>query len=147
VVAVTLAASLNLAAASPAAGQRQVKKPRLDHSGGTCVGMASFYHRKFSGRKMADGTRLDPESDSAASRSLPLGTVARVTNLKDGSSALVTIRDRGPYAKGRIIDLSPRTAKQLGIVKAGAARVEVTPLQVPQPEGSVASVYKPLNQL
>jgi rare lipoprotein A len=112
-------------------------KARLDHSGLKRVGEASYYGPTFSGRKMADGTPMRPESDNAASRTLPLGTTARVTNLRDGRSALVTIRDRGPYAKGRIIDLSPRTAKQLGMLHSGVARVEVEPIKVPQPNGEV----------
>lgn len=115
-------------------------KPRLDHSGRKRVGIASYYARKFSGRKMADGTPMRPESDNAASRTLPLGTRARVTNPGNGKTALVTIRDRGPYVHGRIIDLSPRTARQLGILEAGVARVEVEPLTVPQPNGTVLSV-------
>lgn len=113
---------------------------RLDRSGRKRVGMASYYGRNFSGRRMADGTLMRPQSDSAASRTLPLGTTAKVMNLRDGKTVVVTIRDRGPYAKGRIIDLSPAAARQLGIIKVGVARVEVTPLTVPQPDGAVKSV-------
>jgi rare lipoprotein A len=81
---------------------------------------------------------MDPEGDKAASRTLPLGTVARVTNLATGQSALVTIKDRGPYVKGRIVDLSPATARQLGISRrAGLAKVVVAPLLVPLPGGRV----------
>ena len=115
-----------------------LRKVRLDHSGDKRVGMASCYGRRFSGRKMADGTPMKPESDNAASRTLPLGTTAQVTNLSDGKTAMVTIRDRGPYAKGRIIDLSPRTARQLGI--AGVVRVEVTPINVAQPNARLKSL-------
>src|ERR1700756_5604215 len=87
------------AQAGPASAQpapRQAK-PRLDLSGRARVGKASFYSSKFNGRKMADGTRMDPRSDSAASKTLPLGTTAKVTNLETGESAVVTIRDRGPH--------------------------------------------------
>jgi rare lipoprotein A len=92
-------------------------------------GVASFYANRFAGRTMADGTPMDPHGDNAASRTLPLGTRARVTNLQTGQSALVTIRDRGPYVKGRIVDLSPATARLVGITpKAGLAKVEVTPV-------------------
>ena len=94
------------------------------------VGVASFYAQRFAGRKMADGTRMDPHGDNAASRTLPLGTRARVTNLQTGQSALVTIRDRGPYVKGRIVDLSPATARLLGITpREGLAKVEVAPIE------------------
>lgn len=110
-------------------------KPGLDRSGSKQVGKASFYADKFSGRKMADGSRMDPRDDNAASKTLPLGTTARVTNLDTGRSAVVTIQDRGPYVKGRIVDLSPATAREIGISReAGVAQVEVTPLSIPQPD-------------
>jgi rare lipoprotein A len=120
--------------APPAAKQ----KPPLDHSGRARVGKASFYARQFFGRKMADGTPMNPHDDNAASRTLPLGTTAVVTNLETGLSAVVTIQDRGPYVDGRIVDLSPATARQIGITpRAGLARVEVAPIAVPQPDGSM----------
>jgi len=113
-------------------------KPAADLSGRTRAGIASFYDKMFFGRKMADGKPMDPESDNAASRTLPLGTRARVTNLKTGESALVTIQDRGPYVKGRIIDLAPGTARRIGITPTmGLAKVEVTPIYVPLPDGRV----------
>ena len=72
---------------------------------------------------------MDPHGDNAASRTLPLGTRARVTNLQTGQSALVTIRDRGPYVRGRIVDLSPATARLVGITPGeGLAKVEVAPI-------------------
>ncbi|HKW83554.1 MAG TPA: septal ring lytic transglycosylase RlpA family protein [Burkholderiaceae bacterium] len=106
--------------------------PGIDRSGHRRVGVASFYADRFAGRKMADGTRMDPHGDNAASRTLPLGTRARVTNLLTGQSALVTIRDRGPYIRGRIVDLSPATARLVGIApRDGLAKVEVTPVELP----------------
>jgi rare lipoprotein A len=109
-----------------------VANPKLDRSGRKRIGMASVYHRMFNGRKMADGTRMDPHDDNAASKTLPLGTEAKVTNLKTGQSATVTIQDRGPYVKGRIVDLSPATADKLGITpKEGVTQVEVAPITVP----------------
>lgn len=77
---------------------------------------------------MADGTPMRPESNNAASRTLPLGSKALVTNLRNGRTAVVTIRDRGPFIKGRIIDVSPSTALSLGMVAAGVVRVAVVPL-------------------
>jgi rare lipoprotein A len=104
----------------------------LDRSGRKRVGTASVYARRFSGRKMADGQRMDPHDDNAASKTLPLGTEAKVTNLETGKSAKVTIQDRGPYVKGRIVDLSPATAEKIGITpKEGVAKVEVAPLALP----------------
>ncbi|WP_280154461.1 septal ring lytic transglycosylase RlpA family protein [Piscinibacter sp. XHJ-5] len=117
------------------------QKPQIDHSGRPRVGKASFYARYFFGRRMADGTPMDPHGDNAASRTLPLGTKARVTNLETGRSAIVTIQDRGPYVKGRIVDLSPATAQRIGLTQRdGLAPVEVAPIAVPQPDGSVKSV-------
>ena len=85
---------------------------------------------------MADGNRMDPRDDNAASKTLPLGTTARVTNLETGRSAVVTIQDRGPYVTGRIVDLSPATAREIGLSRDdGVAPVEVTPLSIPQPDG------------
>ena len=115
-----------------------VANPPLDRSGNKRLGKASFYARKFSGRKMADGTIMQPQSNNAASKTLPLGTTAKVTNLETGQSAVVTIRDRGPYIQGRIVDLSPSTAKQIGIDhKNGIAKVEVAPIIVPLGDGRV----------
>jgi rare lipoprotein A len=114
------------------------EKPKLDLSGRKRVGKASFYAKKFAGRKMADGTRMDPGRDNAASKTLPLGTRAKVTNLETGKSAVVTIKDRGPYAKDRIVDLSSSTAQKVGITRDdGVAKVEVVPIAVPQPDGGV----------
>ena len=131
------------ARSAPAASAHMAARPRppLDLSGRPRIGKASFYAGHFTGRTMADGTRMDPQDDNAASRTLPLGTRARVTHLKTGQSAIVTIQDRGPYAKGRIIDLSPATARKIGIRrKAGVALVRVTPLSVPMPDGQVKQI-------
>jgi rare lipoprotein A len=103
------------------------------------VGQASYYGPEFNGRKTASGTRFDPNSDTAAHRTLPLGTVAEVKNLETGRTARVTIRDRGPYVGGRVVDLSPRTAEHLGMKRQGVAPVEVRPVAVPPgKEGQVA---------
>ena len=124
------------ASAAPAAKHvRQAARPprpAVDRSGHRRVGKASVYAGKFSGRRMADGTPMDPRGDSAASKTLPLGTVAKVTNLQTGQSAVVTVRDRGPHVAGRIVDLSPASAQQVGLGhRQGVARVAVTPLSVP----------------
>lgn len=104
------------------------------------VGKASIYARKFAGRKMANGRPMDPRDDNAASRTLPLGTKALVKNLETGKSAVVTIEDRGPYVAGRVVDLSPATAEQIGLTrKEGLAPVEVIPLEVPGDRGVAGS--------
>lgn len=109
----------------------------IDHSGKTKKGKASHYSRKSSGETMANGKPMNPASNAAASKTLPLGTTAKVTNLENGKSAVVKIEDRGPYVKGRIVDLTPKTARQLGMGEAGVAPVEVAPIEVPQLDGSV----------
>jgi rare lipoprotein A len=112
--------------------KQHAAKPALDRSGKKRVGVASVYAHRFVGRKMADGTRMSADDDNAASRTLPLGTQARVTNLQNGQSTTVTIQDRGPYAKGRIVDLSPKTAEEIGISREqGVAKVEVKPIVLP----------------
>ncbi|HEY3849538.1 MAG TPA: septal ring lytic transglycosylase RlpA family protein [Steroidobacteraceae bacterium] len=113
-------------------------KPTLDRSGRTRVGKASFYAKMFAGRTMADGTRMEPTGDNAASRTLPLGTTAKVTNLETGKTAVVTIRDRGPYVAGRIVDLSPATAREIGLDKrTGVTKVKVAPIAVPLADGEI----------
>jgi rare lipoprotein A len=122
---------------SPQKISPRVKAP-IDRSGKKRVGKASFYAHMFAGRKMADGNQMDPRRDNAASRTLPLGTTAKVTNLETGKTALVTIQDRGPYVDGRIVDLSPSTAREIGLShRQGVTRVEVSPLAVPLPNGGV----------
>jgi rare lipoprotein A len=125
-------------APTPATPLPVAPKPQPDRSGRTRVGVASFYADWFAGREMADGAPMDPGGDNAASRTLPLGTTAKVTNLATGQSAVVTIRDRGPYAKHRLVDLSPTTAQQIGITREkGVARVKVSPIAVPMPDGTI----------
>jgi rare lipoprotein A len=115
-------------------------KPQPDLSGRSRYGYASFYAKRFGGREMADGAKMDLQGDNAASKTLPLGTRAKVTNIGTGQSALVTIQDRGPYVKGRIVDLSPSTAQKIGITQDnGVAKVKVTPISVPLPNGSTKS--------
>jgi rare lipoprotein A len=113
-------------------------KPQLDHSGKRRVGKASWYAGMFVGKKMADGNKMNPLNHSAASKTLPLGTTAKITNLETGKSAVVTIEDRGPYVRGRIVDLTPATAQQIGLnERKGVTKVEVAPITVPQPDGTV----------
>jgi len=126
---------LNGTASAPAVAAAPKPPKHLDRSGKTRVGKASYYAHRFAGRKMADGSRMDPQGNNAASKTLPLGTVAKVTNLETGQSAVVKIQDRGPYVAGRIVDLSPQTAREVGIgPKEGVAPVKVEPLLLPPPD-------------
>jgi rare lipoprotein A len=109
----------------------------IDHSGRTEKGRGSFYAHKFANRKMADGHRMNPNSNVAASKTLPLGSVAKVTNLDNGRTATVKIEDRGPYVNGRVVDLAPKVADQLNMKDKGVTLVEVKPITVPEPDGGV----------
>ena len=88
-------------------------------------GVASWYGKQFHNRKTASGVRFNTHAMMAAHRTLPFGTKVRVTNLANQKSVVVKIMDRGPYAKGRIIDLSLAAAEQLGMTQAGTAQVQL----------------------
>jgi rare lipoprotein A len=114
-----------------ACSQQATEPPQPQAAAPSQRGEASYYGPGFEGRRTASGERFDATSDTAAHRTLPLGTVAEVTNLETGQSERVTIRDRGPYVRGRVIDVTPRTAERLGMRRQGVAPVEVTPIAVP----------------
>lgn len=139
------ALGLPLAFSAPAApahaekvGQVRSSGGHLDRSGKTRKGKASYYGRRFHGKKMANGETLKPDSNAAASKTLPVGTVAKVTNLDNNKSDVVVVKDRGPYVDGRIIDVTPKTADKLGMKEEGVAPVAVTPLKLP-PKNEAAS--------
>lgn len=88
-------------------------------------GVASWYGPGFRSRLTASGTRFDPSQLTAAHRTLPLGTRVKVTNLKNGRSVVVKVTDRGPYVRGRLIDLSRAAAERLGFSHRGVAPVRV----------------------
>ncbi len=88
-------------------------------------GMASWYGPKFDGKPTASGETFDMHALTAAHKELPLGTVADVRNLENGRTVRVRINDRGPFVRGRILDLSYAAARELGMVEAGLARVEI----------------------
>lgn len=88
-------------------------------------GTASYYGDAHAGNRTASGERFDPDDMTAAHRSLPFGTRLRVTDPSTGRSVIVRVNDRGPFHKGRIIDLSEAAARELGIVRRGRAQVEI----------------------
>jgi rare lipoprotein A len=92
---------------------------------GSETGVASYYAREFHGRATASGRTYRKNELTAAHRTLPFGTRVRVTNLENGRSVVVTVTDRGPYRRERVIDLSKRAARKLGMVQAGVARVRL----------------------
>jgi len=117
-IAIALFASLSTPLFAAAPGQVQ-------------TGIASYYHDSLHGNKTASGQVYDKNKISAAHKRLPLGSKVRVTDTKTGRSIVVHINDRGPFIKGRIIDLSRRAAKDLGIIKRGITPVKVEVLSVP----------------
>jgi rare lipoprotein A len=95
----------------------------------TLQGMASWYGYPHHGRITASGQRYNMHKLTAAHRTLPLGTRLRVTSLIDGRSVIVTITDRGPFVKNRVIDLSYAAAREIGILSSGTAPVQLEILQ------------------
>ena len=91
-------------------------------------GKASFYSKKFTGRRTASGERLHHDSLTCAHRTYPFGTQLKVTNPANGRSVIVRVTDRGPYVRGRIIDLSVKAAQDLGIIAQGIAPADVSHL-------------------
>lgn len=92
--------------------------------GNNQCGSASWY--SLPGQRTASGERMNPNAMTAAHKTLPLGSVVKVVNQKTGKTIRVTINDRGPYVRGRIIDLSKAAGRQLGIIPAGTGKVCIT---------------------
>lgn len=97
------------------------------------TGLASWYGPPYHNRKSSNGEVYDMNAMTAAHRTLPLGSIVRVTNVKTGSSAIVRITDRGPFIGARIIDLSLAAAKKVDLVRAGVSQVRVEVLRTPAP--------------
>lgn len=93
--------------------------------GAVLTGVASWYGPKFQGRPTANGETFDMTKLTAAHPSLPFDTRVRVTNPKTGKSVVVRINDRGPFAGGRVIDLSRDAAKAIGLMRAGVGKVRI----------------------
>ena len=105
-------------------------------------GLASWYGRDFHGKKTSNGEIYNMYAMTAAHKTLPLGTYVRVRNLENNRSLVVRVNDRGPFVRGRVIDLSYTAAKDIGIVGPGTARVEVVALgRRTSSSGSAASTY------
>lgn len=96
-------------------------------------GKASYYSKRSTGARTASGERLHHDSLTCAHRSYPFGTLLRVTNLSNGREVIVRVTDRGPFGRGRIIDLSYAAARELGMLAQGVAVVEARPVDVKPP--------------
>jgi len=104
---------------------RSLSSETRDISSFRQTGMASYYAGDFIGRTTANGERFDMHALTAAHRTLPFNTRVKVTNLSNGLSVVVRINDRGPFRKGRIIDLSRAAAEKIGLIGPGTAEVEL----------------------
>lgn len=121
-------------------GQRYV--PLASHQGFVQQGLASWYGRKFHGRKTSNGEIYDMYAMTAAHKTLPLGTSVRVHNLANGRQTVVRVNDRGPFIEGRIIDLSYSAADKLGVVGPGTAPVKVVALGFQEQDADGRIVYR-----
>ncbi len=118
--------------------------PMLDHRGYVEEGLASWYGKDFHGRKTSNGEIYDMYAMTAAHKTLPLGVYVRVENRQNGAKAVVRVNDRGPFVKGRIIDLSYTAASQLGVVGPGTAPVRVEALGLRETDAQGRVSYRPL---
>ncbi|AUB34507.1 rlpA, rare lipoprotein A [Nostoc flagelliforme CCNUN1] len=115
----------NLPVRSPIAMPKQPQQIAVGVVQTTLRGIASFYGYDFSGNRTASGQRFNPEGMTAAHRSLPFGTKVRVTNTRNGRSVVLRINDRGPFIRGRVIDVSTGAARILGMMGSGVAPVHI----------------------
>ncbi len=101
----------------------------IDDTSSIIEGKASFYGSEFNGRKTANGEVYDETALTAAHRTLPFGTVLRITNLQNGLSVIVRINDRGPFHPDRVIDLSKSAAEEIDLIRYGIADIEAEILE------------------
>jgi rare lipoprotein A len=113
--------------------ETKTTEPEITQPNQIHTGHASWYGPKFEGKRTASGEIFSGDQLTAASRILPLGSRARVTNLENGKSVEVKINDRGPFVEGRIIDLSRAAARVLDMLKTGIAKVRVELLSAINP--------------
>jgi rare lipoprotein A len=100
----------------------------IDPHGYDKNGVASYYGAKHHGKRTASGERFNQHGLTAAHRQLPFGTRVKITNLNNDRSCVVRVNDRGPYSRGRLIDVSREAAEQLGMLRSGTAKVRVQAL-------------------
>ncbi len=103
--------------------------PKEEPGAPGAVGLASYYHDKFQGRRTASGEPFDQNALTAAHRTYPFGTQLRVHNLENGKTVDVRINDRGPHISGRIIDLTHRAAQAIGVLQQGVVTVRLSVLK------------------
>lgn len=114
-----------------AAAARQSEEAAHPAVGLTARGLAAWYGKPHHGKPTADGGRFDMNAYTAAHRTLPFGTVLKVTRVRNNKSVIVRVTDRGPYTKRFMIDLSRRAAQDLGMLRDGVAQVEIEIVSIP----------------
>lgn len=124
-VAVLLATLAACSHAPRRAPEEEAPGPPAAEASGGEVGLASFYGRRFHGRRTASGARYDMRAMTCAHPRAPFGARLKVTDLESGRTVVVTVNDRGPFKRGRVVDLSLAAARALGMVERGLARVRV----------------------
>ncbi len=112
-------------------GKKRVHPPTAARLGSTETGLASWYGHPYHGRRAANGEIYDMEKMTAAHRTLPFGTWVRVTNLENNQTVDVRIIDRGPFVKGRVLDLSHAAAVSIAMIGPGVAKVKITVIAKP----------------
>lgn len=105
------------------------KDYRVDEKAKIEIGNASYYASCMNGRRTASGEVCNLSLHTAAHRTLPFGTMIRVTMLQNGKSVIAKVNDRGPHSKGRVVDLSLAAARKIGLIRAGVAKVKVEKLE------------------
>lgn len=135
-LAASLAASVAIAAAmciAPATARAEAAQASEEPSfapGWHQQGRISYYGKRFDSKPTASGEPFDPDAMTMAHKTLPLGSIVRVKNLRNGRSVELRVNDRGPYEKGRIADVSRAAARQLGMLRHGVTRARIELLKV-----------------
>jgi len=111
---------------SPPATASRLDSTRAERLGPTRIVTSSWYGPGYEGKRTSSGELFDPDRFTAASRTLPLGSIVRVTNLRNGRSVTVKVNDRGPRSRERDLDLSPAAARRIGLSRPGVAHVKIT---------------------
>src|ERR1700730_7571254 len=128
-------------ALSGCAEKKRVHPPTAARLGSTETGVASWYGHPYHGRRAANGEIYDMEKMTAAHRTLPFGAWVRVKNLENNQTVDVRIIDRGPFARGRILDLSPAAAVSIAMIGPGTAKVKITVISKPSVVETTAALF------
>lgn len=105
-------------------------------------GKASYYSNSLHGHRTSDGSRYHKDSLTCAHRTLPFGTLLKITNKKNGKEVIVKVTDRGPYCTGRVVDLSMAAARELGMVARGVAAVQVEKVGFSGKDGDIDDINR-----